>query len=531
VTDTEATARTGPTGWRWLLWAAAVVLMALALGVIVPPLFDERMRATIESQMNARLEGYSVTLGAADVRLFGLSIKLRDLTLRQDAYPDPPVAAVPALHTSVQWDALLRGRLVADFLFDGPAFHFNLEQLREEIADEMPVEERGWREALEAAHFFDFNLIRIRSGTLTYIDDDPERPLEVEDIQFVASSIRASPGVGNPYPSPFQLEAIVFGEGLVRVDGRADFLADPSPALAARFDVATVPLTHFRPVLARAGVVLTDGVLDAAGSARIDDETTLLHLAQVHGHDLHADYIYTNPAAADDDGNGNAVDVIAEGPDPEALQLLIDHLELTGDLGFVHEGVNPSFRAFITEARLVLTNYSNRFRNGDGIAMLSGQFMGSGRTHGAATFRHEDPAPDFTLALEIHETHLPTMNDILRAYGNFDVHEGYFSFFTELTIREGEIDGYMRPIFGDMVVYDAREDDDKGLIQQLYEIAVGAISTILKNLPREEVATHVEISGELDDPEMSTWDILVGLIQNAFFQAILPGFEGQLDDD
>jgi hypothetical protein len=42
------------------------------------------------------------------------------------------------------------------------------------------------------------------------------------------------------------------------------------------------------------------------------------------------------------------------------------------------------------------------------------------------------------------------------------------------------------------------------------------------------VATEVEISGPLDDPEMSTWEIIVGLVRNAFFQAILPGFEREL---
>jgi hypothetical protein len=32
----------------------------------------------------------------------------------------------------------------------------------------------------------------------------------------------------------------------------------------------------------------------------------------------------------------------------------------------------------------------------------------------------------------------------------------------------------------------------------------------------------------LDNPKASTWEALVGLLRNAFFKAILPGFEREL---
>jgi hypothetical protein len=154
--------------------------------------------------------------------------------------------------------------------------------------------------------------------------------------------------------------------------------------------------------------------------------------------------------------------------------------------------------------------------------------MGSGNTVASAVFRPEEPGPDFEVSIRIEETHLPALNDVLLAYGNFDVVEGYFTFFAELKIEDGHINGYIRPFFGDTKVYDRRQEEDKGFLQQLYERVVGAIASILENIPRDEVATEVEISGPLDDPEMSTWEIIVGLVRNAFFQAILPGFEREL---
>jgi hypothetical protein len=68
----------------------------------------------------------------------------------------------------------------------------------------------------------------------------------------------------------------------------------------------------------------------------------------------------------------------------------------------------------------------------------------------------------------------------------------------------------------------------KGLFQKLYEAVVGGISELLENTPRDEVATVVDISGRLDNPQASTWQALVNLIRNAFFDAILPGFRREL---
>ena len=80
-------------------------------------------------------------------------------------------------------------------------------------------------------------------------------------------------------------------------------------------------------------------------------------------------------------------------------------------------------------------------------------------------------------------------------------------------------------MFGDIEV--ANEPDD-GFLECVYNRAVDAITGLLENIPRDEVATQAEFSGPLDDPDMSTWEIIGGLLRNAFFDAILPGFEREI---
>ena len=120
------------------------------------------------------------------------------------------------------------------------------------------------------------------------------------------------------------------------------------------------------------------------------------------------------------------------------------------------------------------------------------------------------------------------MNDLLRAYGNFDVTAGLFSLYSELKVKNGQVEGYIKPLFKDMKVYDARQDKEKTLFHKLYEGLVGGVAKLLENTPREEVATRTDISGALENPRTSTWQTVVNLVTNAFFKAFLPGFEKEI---
>ncbi len=162
------------------------------------------------------------------------------------------------------------------------------------------------------------------------------------------------------------------------------------------------------------------------------------------------------------------------------------------------------------------------------MATLRGKFMGSGPASADFKLRPTRPGPDFDLAVQIDETDLTTMNDLLRAHGKFDVVAGHFSLYTELRARDRQIAGYVKPLFQDMEVYDAKQDRNKNLVRKAYEAIVGGVSKVLQNRPRDEVATRVEISGRLDNPNTSLVATIVGLVENAFFKAILPGFDAQL---
>ena len=165
-------------------------------------------------------------------------------------------------------------------------------------------------------------------------------------------------------------------------------------------------------------------------------------------------------------------------------------------------------------------------------AKLTGRFMGTGKAHGKATFRPSDASgPNYDLALAIENAELPKINDLLRSYGKFDVAAGTFSVYSEIAVKKGRIDGYVKPLFQNIQVYDAKQDAKKPVLKKLYEKAVGVAAKVLENhrnnpaAAKDDVATKIDISGPLNAPHTSLWESVRHLLGNAFVKAIVPGFD------
>jgi hypothetical protein len=484
----------------------------------------------MERRMNASLKGYNVHIGKLRVRPFGLGVTLFNLSLRQNANPDPPVAVFPRLRASVQWRELLALRLVADFLLDRPVLYVNLTQLREEAADPTPVKQKGWQQAVEAIYPLKINVFRVRDGEVTYVDEDPDRPLHITHLEMTASNIRNIHSKDRAYPSPVHAEAVVFGAGHAKIDGHADFLAEPFPGIHVLANLEGIPLEYFHPIIARSNLSIAKGVLHLSGEIEYAPKVRLAHLQDLTIRDMRLDYVHTAPTAAAEQvqraAAGEAAREVTRDPETD---LRVDHLALENcNIGLVNKAKTPGYRVFLAPVTLRIEHYSNGFAAGPAAVTLKGKFMGAGDASAAATFRADANGPDFDLKGQIENTPMETMNDLFRSYGKFDVAAGRFSFYTELKVARGRIDGYVKPLFQDMKVYDKRQDAEKSLFRKLYEKLVGGVANLLENHQRKEVATQADISGPVGNPNSSTWQVIGRLIENAFFRAILPGFDEEL---
>jgi hypothetical protein len=510
--------------WTWVVVAVGVVLV---LAYAVAFLIDEPLRRSIERQMNARLKGYQARIGHLDFHPIGLSIDVRDLVLAQDAHPTPPVLRVPRLSASVQWRAILHGRVVADFSLDGPEAYLDRTHLTRELEDPTPVEERGWQDALQAIYPLTLNELRIRDGSLTYVETGQSRPLAVSRIEAVVHDVRNVRSAPDVYPSPVWVEAVVFDRGRLRLEGQADFLRTPHAGVKGYATVEAIALDYFRPIAARYGFTLTAGSLDARGHVEYAPEVKTLELDEVRIDGLRGDYAYRRQTAAPVKRAAKAtVETSKEVADRPDVLVKARRIALHGaTVGFVNEAATPRYRVFLADTDLVVENFASQRREGTATARLTGRFMGSGATTVTAAFRPETTGPDFELDARIEHTDLRALNDLLRAHASVDVVSGVMSVFSELRVKHGRVDGYLKPLFRDLDVYAEGQDEAKSLGRRLKEKAADVIGKVLRNRPREEVATVVPIAGPLENPDAGTWETLVGLVRNAFVRAILPGFE------
>ena len=518
---------------RWVLWTAAAIAGLLMLVWILSYAIEGPLTRYMQRSVNQSLKGYTASLERAHFNPFSLSVTLYGVGLVQDAHPDTAIARFANIWADLEWSSLLHGRVVAKFEFTDPVVYLDRNHFEQEAKDPTPVSEHGWQEALEAIYPLKMNLFRVRNGTITYVERGGTRPLELKGLTIEARNVRNVRSPDREYPSSVRVETSVFDHGRAVVDGRADFMAVPHVTFKGDARLDEIVLDYFAPVLERYHVIVRKGVLAAAGSVEYGRDFQTVHLKTLAVTGLDADYDYRAAApkpeqAVVEKATEKAADV-SNAPD---TMLRADDIRLTGRLGLINRSATPAYRVFFSNIDLSVKNFSNHFSEGPATARMTGKFMGSGRTQVAAAFRPENKGPDFDLDVRIDDTDMTTMNDLLRAYGKFDVVRGLFSVYTQLKIQNQQVDGYIKPFFRDLKAYDRRQDAEKSRFRQLYEKLVGGVSKILENRTiRKEVATKTTIHGEVGGAggtKVKTGQALVNLVSNAFFRAILPGFDAEL---
>jgi len=195
------------------------------------------------------------------------------------------------------------------------------------------------------------------------------------------------------------------------------------------------------------------------------------------------------------------------------------------DFSYADRTGNPNYKLFVNESDLTLKNLSNHQQQGPADVSLHGKFMGSGDTTASGTFLASRGGPAFDLKIAIVNTDLPSLNDLLRSFGRFNVAAGKLSLYAQIGVKNGNIDGYVKPMFADLEVYNYQKDKNTPIMHQAKELVIGAASHLLTSHRTNQVASDVDLKGNLTKPDVDTWQALSQVLRNAFIRAILPGFD------
>lgn len=203
-----------------------------------------------------------------------------------------------------------------------------------------------------------------------------------------------------------------------------------------------------------------------------------------------------------------------------------------GGLQLLDEEAEPPVDIGLEAMELVATDLRNRPEpGGDPLPAritARGTTVGGGNVILSATADPLAMQPHFDLNLQIEAVSLPKLNDYLRAYANIDVSEGTFMMYAELAAAEGRFEGYVKPFFEDVSFQDYPHQE-KPVLERVWETIVSGLATILKNKPRDQVATRIPVSGEFSDPEMGFWATIGNLFRHGFVEALTESVEGTVD--
>ena len=502
----------------------AVLVMALFVGSFF---LDDMIRARTQAAMNQKLTGYQVAIAHAHLQLIGGLLTLNGLRIVQQAHPHPAVADIPMVSFHIEWNGLLYRRVVADVLLFHPKVHIDQTQFVSEKNDRVPLKHKGWQDALESAYPFKINRFSITQGDVVYIQDAVNPPLYLAKLNFTTDNIRNIHDPNNVYPSKLHADLVIFGTGKATVNGYANYLEEPFPGACTRFSIENVPLSAFDPEIRQINITVSGGRLFSRGLVEYSPKITRVNVNNATIERVSIGYVH---AARTQRAEARRINETGEQIEKQnnrpAVEIKVREFDITrSTFWFTNKTTDPNYRLFINDTDIALKNLSNHHQQGPADLTLHGKFMGSGDAKVTGAFLASQQGPAFNTNLAIQKTDLPSMNNFLRAYGRFDVATGQFSVFSEVGIKDGEIGGYVKPMFANLKVYDYQKDKNTGILHQTKELLIGGASDLFKNSSTRQVATEVNLRGKLTSPDISTWQAIVQVLRNAFLEAIVPGFD------
>lgn len=135
--------------------------------------------------------------------------------------------------------------------------------------------------------------------------------------------------------------------------------------------------------------------------------------------------------------------------------------------------------------------------------------------------------PTFHFAVRLLGLDVTRLNDFARTYGKFDFKRGSFDLVIEADDKEGQLTGYVKPLFRDLKVFSLTADlKEDTVLQFFWQALIGGTTTAFKNIPRDQFGTLIPFTA--DTSGATTADILAtigNVLRNAFVRAYLPRLE------
>lgn len=196
-----------------------------------------------------------------------------------------------------------------------------------------------------------------------------------------------------------------------------------------------------------------------------------------------------------------------------------------GDIRYRDYHQNPKVDLYVTNLFATATNLTNSRNLTERLPaglIAHGNTIGQGYLWMQLHLAPLAKTPTFKLQAAISNMDLVALNNFMRAYGNFDVAGGTFQLYTEIVAADGKFEGYLKPFFLNLHIFDWQKERKKDILNIFWEAIVAGTATIFKNHPHDQLATKIPISGTFNQKSVDLWATIGGVLRNAFIRALVP---------
>ncbi|HTV62161.1 MAG TPA: DUF748 domain-containing protein [Verrucomicrobiae bacterium] len=227
-------------------------------------------------------------------------------------------------------------------------------------------------------------------------------------------------------------------------------------------------------------------------------------------------------------GENTSWNRMLEGLTPFKLNRLDIH---DGQMHYLDDYSTPKVDIYFRELGASATNLSNA-RNQKlplpaGI-VANARTIGNGTMNFNLQFNPVAPRPEYQLQASLTNVNLPALNDFFRAYGKFDVAQGTFAMFTSVAATNQAYAGYVKVLFKNLDVFEWKKERQKNILQIFWEAILGAVTTVFRNQPHDQLAAKIPISGVYTNSQVDLISAIGSLMRNAFIRALLPKYDQKI---
>lgn len=207
------------------------------------------------------------------------------------------------------------------------------------------------------------------------------------------------------------------------------------------------------------------------------------------------------------------------------MPMTINRLQVNdGSFAYRDLQKQPQTNLHIDHMQLTALNLANVQKAADplpSLVNLTGTSIGDGHLKLDMKVNVLKTIPDFNMGMQLTGANLLSLNGFFEANAKMDIERGGIDIFSRLKLKDGEMDGYIKPFIKNLKVLDVKKDIKKkgGVLRVIKKAVVGLFAKVVTNPKTKKIATVIPIKGNVKDLKTNGWATFVNILKNAFVRA------------